>query len=174
VHLKKETPMSGITQLVELLSPYLPLVVVILLLLILVVAVVALHRMRSQSVNLAMDTGAIDDAIERLQHSVAHVVDVSAVVELIAQLDANPDAIELLKDYPEKVRAAAWLHYINKLGSDLQHAQNILSSAHRGEINYGYERSKHISNAQRHVDEVRAKLDAAITASGQPRLHKVS
>lgn len=107
-----------------------------------------------------------DEAIERLGRAVQHHADVSAVVEMVRQLDADPDALELLKSYPETVRAAAWLHYINTLGADLQHAQKSLSNAHTGRTQY-YNQQGGIDARQKDVDAIRAKLDAAIKASGQ-------
>lgn len=114
-----------------------------------------------------MMTTEFDQAIERLDAAIKHHTDVAAVVEMVRQLDANPDALELIKSYPETVRAAAWLHYINALGSDLQDAQKRLSVYHRM---YSMT-SLTVQDAQRKVDALRNKLHAAIKASGQTNVH---
>lgn len=116
--------------------------------------------------------------IEQLKRAAEHYADVSAVVAMVTQLhELDNDAIERLKSYPETVQAAAWLHYVNVLGSDLQAAQKLLSEAHQGKWHYeGYGSSALVEarkTCQQHVDEVRAKLDAAIRASGRTGLRAV-
>ena len=104
--------------------------------------------------------------IDELKAAAQHYADVSAVVEMMRQLDElDEDAVALLKSYPETVRATAWLHYTNVLGADLQHAQKQLSMAHQ---TYQRADSHSVKAAQAHVDSVRAKLDHAIKLSGQP------
>lgn len=101
--------------------------------------------------------------IDRLGRAVQHHVEVSAVVELVRQLDADPKALELIKSYPETVRAAAWLHYINTLGAALQHSQKRLSDQYRNDD--GKDRYSYVSSAHKQVNAIRAELDAAIAAS---------
>ena len=111
----------------------------------------------------------LEAVIHRIGAAAAHHADVSAVVELVRQLDANPDALELIKSYPETVRAAAWLHYVNSLGASLQVAQNCLRKAHDGSYDrsYLYGHNAAVDDWQKRVDALRVKLDAAIAASGQ-------
>ena len=109
--------------------------------------------------------------IDELKAAAQHYADVSAVVEMMRQLDElDEDAVALLKSYPETVRAAAWLHYTNVLGADLQHAQKQLSMAHQ---TYQRADSHNVKAAQAHVDSVRAKLDHAVQLSGQSGLHAI-
>ncbi|MGB2787531.1 MAG: hypothetical protein WBB94_04070 [Candidatus Saccharimonadaceae bacterium] len=113
----------------------------------------------------------LDAIVDRLGRAVQHHVEVSAVVELVRQLDADPKALELIKSYPETVRAAAWLHYINTLGEALQHAQTMLASAYcqdDGNDRFGFVRSR-----RERVNAIRAELDAAIAASGGGGLRTV-
>lgn len=110
----------------------------------------------------------IDEAAERLAAAVKHHVDVSAVVEMVRQLDADPNALELIKTYPETVRVAAWLHYIDTLGASLQTAQTRLGRAYaEGSMAYVIESYK------QQVDDIRAELDAVLKASGQSGLRAV-
>lgn len=109
--------------------------------------------------------------IQQLQAAVEHHADVSAVVAMVRQLDAlDENALTLIKSYPETVRAAAWLHYINTLGADLQHAQQQLSAAHQM---YRRADSINVEAAQAHVDSIRDKLDRAVELSGQTGLRVV-
>jgi hypothetical protein len=151
-----------------------PLLIIVVVLLFVIAAV--LIRMlfkptpvRNVSFELTLEKD-IDEALARLGAGIKHHATVSAVLALMDQIEEHPDAIERLKEYPETVRAAAWLHYINRLGADLQHAQNRLSAAHQSQTNYAYtdvHKQNAINTAQNHVKDVRAKLDAAIAASGQ-------
>lgn len=112
--------------------------------------------------------------INQLRQAAEHYTDVSAVVAMIHQLDElDHDARLKLESYPEVVRAAAWLHYINTLGSDLQAAQMKLSDAHQGKDHWAivigvHNQEELIAARQQHVDNLRAKLDKAIELSGQP------
>ena len=131
---------------------------------------VALLRKGAETdVRITMTT-ELDRAIERIDMAIRHHTDVAAVVEMVRQLDANPDSLELIKSYPETVRAAALLHYTNILGSSLQAAQNRLSAAYNSSSVY---KRDFINVAQREVDALRSKLDAAIQASGQNGLRSV-
>lgn len=114
----------------------------------------------------------LNDEVARLQRAAEHHADVSAVVAMMRQLDElDEDAVELLERYPESVRAAAWLHYINRLGADLQAAQQRLSNAHQGTGPFANYYSGDLpglqKKCQQHVDDLRAKLDKAIELSGQ-------
>ena len=113
----------------------------------------------------------LDAIVDRLGRAVQHHVEVSAVVELVRQLDADPKALELIKSYPETVRAAAWLHYINTLGEALQHSQKRLSDQYRNDD--GKDRYSYVSSAHKQVNAIRAELDAAIAASGGGGLRAV-
>ena len=116
---------------------------------------------------MTVETSSLEQALARIKDESTHAVHVSAVLGLMEQLENNPDALQLIKSYPETVVAASWLHYINILGADLQKAQEHLSRTHRSGGGEYY-----IKPAQQHVDNLRAKLDAAVKASGQsgPRL----
>lgn len=136
-------------------------VLIVLIVIAGLLALMLLTRRRDQLVEVQV-TG-VDEAIVRLGRAVEHHVDVSAVVSLIRQIEQHPDALEQLRHYPETVRAAAWLHYINCLGADLQAAQSELS---RMQQTYS-PRVSYVTDAQEKVDAIRSKLDAAIMASGQ-------
>lgn len=108
--------------------------------------------------------------IADLGKSARHYADVSAVLGLMDQITEHPDVINKLREYPETVRAAAWIHCINRLGGDLQDAQDSLSIVHKNpDYHHGGPSGKKgaIDRAQAHVDGIRTKLDAAIAASGQ-------
>lgn len=149
------------------------LIGVLCVLLLIFGALLALIR---KQVNFKFDLGLstqVEEALQQVYLAISHHADVSAVVEMVRQIEADPDVLELIKSYPETVRAAAWLHYINTLGADLQQAQKHLSDAHQGKVNYGIDKAGVIELAQQHVDTVRAKLHAAIKASGQSGLRPV-
>jgi len=155
-----------------------PLLIVILLTLVLVALVVIAFILvkRRKPISLVVDTTNFENHLEHVMASTAHAAEVSAVLGLMKQLDDQPDSLALIQSYPETVRAAAWLHYINRLGSDLQYAQKQLSDAHQRKGSYSspYADIDRLRNAcQQHVDSVRAKLDRAIAASGQVGLRKV-
>lgn len=139
------------------------------LLLIFGALVVLIRKQANPTLDLSLST-QVSEAIQEIDRAISHHVDVSAVAEMVRQLDADPDVLELIKSYPETVRAAAWLHYINTLGADLQHAQKGLSKAH---ALYSNPQSPSTIQAQANVDAIRAKLDAAIKASGQSGLRPV-
>ncbi len=167
--------MSGIGWLMEPLEQYFPLIVCLLLLAILValvVIIVAFARMRTEP--MIVDTTNLDTVLARIEQSAEHAANVSAVIGLVRQLDANPDALELIKNYPETVRAAAWLHHINLLGADLRYAQQRLSDAHQGKIrDFTRSNQQIVDEYQQKVDAIRTKLDAAIMVSGQSEARKV-
>ena len=161
------------------LSLYIAVIVIIALL-----GVIAWQLYRNTRVNLAvypqlsMD---LSDQIQQLKEATEHFVDVSAVVIMMRQLDElDEDALELIKSYPETVRAAALLHYVNVSGADLQAAQKSLSRAHQGQDQWysyggvGVSSQSHLIQArQQHVDTIRAKLDHAIELSGHTGLRAV-
>ena len=100
--------------------------------------------------------------IEQLRAAAQHHVEVSSVVAMVRQLEElEPDAIELLRSYPQSVRAAAMLHYTSALGSDLRAAHTQLSRMHQN----GPVWQKEQAAAQAHVDALQAKLDAAVARS---------
>lgn len=145
------------------------LVLLVNIILILVLILMQLIRNRkSTQIQLSVD---LTNLIQRLEAATRHHADVSAVVTMIQQLDElDEDVLELIRSYPETVRAAAWLHYVNVLGSDLQAAQLALSKAHR---NHSDPNGLTIKSAQAKVDAIRVKLDKAIAASGQCGPHIV-
>lgn len=130
----------------------------------LIILIVLARRRAPLEPNIGSELGA---AIERLGAAARHHADVSAVVEMVRQLDADPDALELIKSYPETIRAAAWLHYINSLGATLQSLQDNEARVRRE----GY--MTMADNCQSQVAAVREQLDAAIAASGQSGLRSV-
>jgi hypothetical protein len=133
-----------------------------------------LLRKQRTALPVIIDTTNLDDMLLRAKNAVVHVTYVSEVVALVRNLEANPDAQELLKSYPETVRAAAWLHYINILGGDLHTADNALSLAHGLDANtWGSTKNYRVETAQKHVDSLRAKLDTAVKLAGQPSLRRV-
>jgi hypothetical protein len=143
------------------------------LLLILGALVVLIRKQSNPKFDLALKA-QVDEAIRQIDRATSHYTDVSAVVEMVRQLDADPDVLELIKSYPETVRTAAWLHYINALGADLQAAQKSLSRAHqRMDTSLLGNQESFIASRQHEVDVIRAKLDAAIAASGQSGLRPV-
>ncbi len=128
------------------------------------IVIIALLAVIAEQV--AIDASAV---LREIELATRHYVDVSAVVEMVQQLEElDENALERLKSYPESVRAAAWLHYINQLGSALQHAQ--------ADLNQSYVVSSLATlQTQRKakVDELRSLLDKAILQSGQTGLRVV-
>ena len=152
-------------------------VIVILLFVIIVLLLVAVtllanlaRRPRTVTYELGVDP-TFRQQVAEIGKGVRHYADVSAVLGLLEQIEERPDIVERLREYPETVRAAAWLHYIDRLGHDLQQAQQVLSSEHQTDPSRYYNREAgkktRINNAQEHVNSLRVKLDAAIAASGQ-------
>lgn len=155
------------------LTTTLLVLIAVLLVLVVIVLFSTSRSSRTLTYNLQLDP-KFRNEMDGMLNGIRHAADISAVLGLLDQLEENPDAVALLQNYPETVRAAAWLHYINRLGSDLQHAQSELSNAHQS--NYAFPGTKEmaITSAQSHVDKVRSKLDTAIKASGIPaRPHAV-
>lgn len=149
-----------------------------LLLIVVLLVVIALILWKGRTTHLRAQLSiGLGDQITELQRAAEHHADVSAVVSMVRQLDEmDEDAVALLGSYPESVRAAAWLHYINRLGSDLQAAQQRLSDAHQHEGAYAHfygDITTARQSCQQHVDDVRAKLDKAIELSGHIRLQAV-
>jgi|GEM_PF-6403519 len=146
-------------------------IIVVALLVIIVVLLTMLLRkpIGPRNVEFLINTN-IKEVLEKVGGDVRHVADVSAILSLMDQIEEQPDVIERLQEYPETVRAAVWIHYINCLGNDLRQAQLVLSEAHQAQTNYVFtdaHKQNAINNAQNHVKDLRAKLDAAIAASGQ-------
>lgn len=163
----------------EMLIPSIVLISLLALITVTLIALlVVLIRNKSKPAVITVDTTQFDAELERIMSATAHAADVSAVLKLMEQLDDNEDALELIKSYPETVRAAAWLHYINTLGADLQAAQKDLSDAHQGkgrfQYHHGYMLADLRKGTQEHVDMIRAKLDKAVAASGQSGLRLVN
>lgn len=145
----------------------------LLIVVVIMLIMIFIKLSRPRPVGLTLE---VDAAINRLKAGIEHTVHVSAVLKLIEQIDQNPDSLELIKSYPETVRAAAWVHHINLLGGDLQSAQQRLSHAHRGTGPFAHysNRQDFIKYEQQQVDAIRTKLDAAIKASGQSGLRVVT
>jgi YesN/AraC family two-component response regulator len=159
-----------------LTDPILSFLIVLLLLAILVVLIIAAARNRSRPTDgriSPIDKEELEQILSRIIQALEHHADVSAVVALIKGLDADPDALEKIKEFPEKVRATSWLHYINLLGVDLKAAQEHLSREHRSTYGSSSFKASMVSSAQTEVNSIRAKLDAAIEASGMSRVHAV-
>ncbi len=112
----------------------------------------------------------IDNAIKSLDATIGHHVQVSAVLAMVKQIEeGDPNAVKLLKLYPEQVRAAAWLYTINKLGVDIKAETDKLSGAHKTfGANHPYTK-----DVQASLDAMYTKLGAATAASGQRGLHVV-
>ncbi|MFZ1258508.1 MAG: hypothetical protein WAQ25_03500 [Candidatus Saccharimonas sp.] len=110
----------------------------------------------------------IEDAIKRIRTGIEHHAEVSAVLGLMKQLDADPGALELIKEHPKTVQAAAALHYVNTLGAALLYAQHKLQDAHAGNSRalapFGNYKKAAIEGWQAEVDSIRAKLNAAVDA----------
>ena len=170
--------MNIINQLVS--SPLFALSVILLLVIAaLLVGVLVVLVKRHNPTTVVLDTTGFTAELDRIMKSTAHAAEISAVLGLMKDLEDNPDAVALIAEYPKTVQAAAWLHYINRLGSDLQAAQTMLSHAHQQTGPYAAGRFYgNIGSAQKaqqqHVDIVRAKLDAAIVASGGSHLRPVN
>jgi hypothetical protein len=148
-------------------------IIAVVLLVIIVVLLIKLLRkpMGPRNIEFLLNTN-IKEVLEQVGSDVKHVADVSAVLSLMDQIEGQPDVIERLQEYPETVRAAAWIHYINCLGNDLRQAQLVLSHLHQKPYTDWYTgdhraKDQEVELAQSHVNGIRAKLDAAIAASGQ-------
>lgn len=123
---------------------------------------------REAPLRLALD---LSDQIRRLKEVAEHHADVSAVVEMLRQVNhLGQSELELLVSYPETVRTAALVHYANVLGSDLQAAHKSLSAAHR---TYSDVNGPSITAAQTKVNAIQAKLDAVAELSDRAELHAV-
>ena len=141
----------------------------LILVMLVIIAISLLGRQSTQNIHPKVSID-LSGQIEQLRQAAEHHADVSAVVEMVRQLDEmDDDAIALLQSYPASVRAATWLHAINLLGSDLQAAQQQLSDAHTS----SHAPQATIDHRQRRVDSLRAKLDQAIKASGYTGMHVV-
>lgn len=135
--------------------------VIVMLTMIVFYLIAILHRLNNP-VPQPTTVDQIDMAIERLGVASRQYADVNAVVEMIRQIaEGDADAVELLKQYPESVRAAAWLHYINTLGSSLQSAQNELSS----DLEYHNPNGVIVMATEAKVHAIRNMLNTAIAAS---------
>ena len=150
------------------LSQFLPLVVTIGILLMLLVLIVGFSKivnvLQQRDVYLNnFRTFDFDGSLRRAMDATEHATDVSSVIKLMSQLEHNPNAMELIKSYPETVLAAAWLHRVNSLGDDLRKANKELSYAHE---NYSITSDK-VKKANAKVESIQAKLTAAVTASGE-------
>jgi hypothetical protein len=148
------------------------LVIVVLLAIAVFLLIAIMRRPATVTYELSLDP-TFREQVEALGQSAQRHFDINAVVELISQIEQQPDDIvERLRNYPATVQAAAWLHYTDRLGADLQQAQQKLSDAHQLDGNRigGGEATKQnwIQREQQHVNNLRAKLDAAVKASGQP------
>ena len=146
------------------------ILVVLLLVLVAALLVKAQRQPRIFEMQIGIDP-QLEEQVRRINDGVRHNIDVSAILEMFTQIEQFSDEDRArLESYPETVRAAAWLHYINGLGRDLQHAQDELSQINRGpDHNFFLSggKAETIKAAQLHVDGLRTKLDAAIAASGQ-------
>lgn len=147
------------------------LLFIIILLLIVAVTLLANLARKSRTVTyvLSLDP-TFREQVAEIGNGVRHYADVSAVLGLLEQIEERPEVVERLREYSETIRTAAWLHYFDRLGHDLQQAQKSLSDAHQSTLGFGYasyDKEQAIKRAQQHVDNLRAKLDAAIAASGQ-------
>lgn len=143
------------------------IIAILLALIVILLAVIAFGQVHPHyEEQVAIDASAI---LREVELATRHYVNVSAVVEMVQQLEElDENALERLKSYPESVRAAAWLHYINQLGSALQHVQ--------ADLNQSYVVSSLATlQTQRKakVDELRSLLDKAILQSGQTGLRVV-
>lgn len=145
--------------------------IVIVLIIIAVLLYGVLKQPRTFTYDIGLDP-TFRDVIKELGDGARHHAEVSAVLGLLDLIEEQPELTERLRDYPAKVQAAAWTHYINCLGADLQQAQKELSSAHQldaGILNGGdAAKQRRIQREQQHVDSLRAKLDRAVAASDQP------
>lgn len=109
-------------------------------------------------------------AIEQLKQAADHYADVLAVVEMMRQLgELDEDALAKLQSYPEQVRAAALLHFIDTLGSALRDKQTAYAEAvkvrgatHPITVSY---------NSQ--VGIIRNQLDEAVKMAGSVTLRAV-
>ena len=115
----------------------------------------------------AIDASAI---LREVELATRHYVNVSAVVEMVQQLEElDEGALERLKLYPESVRAAAWLHLIDQLGQALRDAQTEFAQSYIGQAHTAATRQ----HRKEKVEELRAMLDRAIELSVQTDLRVV-
>lgn len=170
---ERHTPVRELTPFI---MNNLGLIVVIVLVAIVVVivllAVIATSIKKQQIIAYVEPSSAAEAQITQLKEAANHYTDVSAVVAILNQLgQMDNDALERLKSYPETARAAALLHYVSILESDLEAAQESLSRAHTGkDRSYSYShinsQSELINERQQHVNNLRDKLDEAVKLSG--------
>ena len=171
----RKRPMTLINQLVS--SPLFALSIVLLIVIaVLLIGVLIVLVKRRKPTTVVLDTTGFTAELDRIMKSTAHAADVSAVLGLMEGLQEHPDALALIQDYPKTVQAAAWMHYINRLGSDLQAAQTMLSHAHQqtGPYMHEYRIDEARKACQQHVDNLQSKLDAAVKASGGSHLRPVT
>jgi hypothetical protein len=164
--------------IIELLMQYSSLVIIALLVatVILMFVLVVKRPVQATAQPLTVDTMSLNEAVKQIRQEVHHAASVSAALKLIEQLDEHPDALELIKQYPRSVQAAAMMQSTSTLGSSLQTAQTRLQAAHDYKAT-GYSHAyklQLIAEAQQIVDMVSAKLDAAVAASAKLNPHNVN
>lgn len=101
----------------------------------------------------------LTETIEQIAKATAHHVDVAATVEMVRQIENDPQAIQRLKNYPLAVQRAAIAHYADQLGIALQKAQK------RQQTYYSQGHDYYAGKEQDTIDEIRAKLNALVAAS---------
>lgn len=171
----RKRPMTLINQLVS--SPLFALSIVLLIVIAaLLIGVLIVLVKRRKPTTVVLDTTGFTAELDRIMKSTAHAAEVSAVLGLMKDLEDHPDALALIAEYPKTVQAAAWMHRINRLGSDLQAAQTMLSHAHQqtGPYMHEYRIDEARKACQQHVDNLQSKLDAAVKASGGSHLRPVT
>jgi hypothetical protein len=174
---QKATPVNSTDWLV-MSNQFAPSIIAALLVIIVALFIVALIVLvkRRKPTTVVLDTTGFTVELDRIMKSTAHAAEVSAVLGLMKDLEDYPDALALIAEYPKTVQAAAWMHGINQLGSDLQAAQTMLSHAHQqtGPYLHEYRIGEVRKACQQHVDILQGKLDAAVKASGGSHLRPVN
>lgn len=144
----------------EFLNQYGVLIALGLIVILLVIITVQLRHRTRPTLQADEAGAAFERALQVLGETTGHYADVSAVLAMVRQIDEmDEDAVRLLESYPDSVRAAAWLHYINNLGAALQAEQDNLR---RNFQVYG-----NGMGVEERIRELRSKLDDAIAQSRQ-------
>ena len=109
----------------------------------------------------------VDEATQKLRAAAAHYGDVNAVAELTKQIKNNPELMQDLSVYPRQVVAAALVHRVNAIGSDLGTAQRELSDERRLLAEYGSYHQKDVDRLEELVKHLLEELHQASAAADE-------
>jgi len=107
----------------------------------------------------------IDEATKKLRSAAAQYGDVNAVAELTKQLKSSPELMQSLLVYPRQVVAAALVHQVNGIASDLATARRELSSERENLAMYGNYHQRDVDRLEELVKHLIEELHTASVAA---------